>query len=237
MPSASPRSREPRSIRRGDPAVRSAAPRRRTAGAGRRTTSKRVPGTTSSSPAPATTTSRAATGTTCWSGAPATTSCRDRPGTITSRRARAWARTTSAAERGAITSTRATAPVETISSAVPTGTSAAPTPRTRSPPADPLRRARSSDRARACALLPIAFVPLEGELHETIDQLRIRNARDLPELRIHRDGGELGDRVDLVQEQLSAAAAFRLAAAEEEVHARHAGAVDRAERLDRHPLH
>src|SRR5438067_1050476 len=68
-------------------------------------------------------------------------------------------------------------------------------------------------------------MPLEGQLDEPVDQLRVRDPGRFPQLRIHRDRREPGDRVDLVQHDI--------VALEEEVHARHPRATDRAERLDR----
>src|SRR5579885_973307 len=56
-----------------------------------------------------------------------------------------------------------------------------------------------SAQARSAAGQPIGGlrVPLEGELNEPIDELRIRQAGVLPQLRIHAGGCESGDRVDL----------------------------------------
>src|SRR5581483_11091089 len=59
-------------------------------------------------------------------------------------------------------------------------------------------------------------MPFEGEADELVDQLPVRKARCLPQLRVHRDRREPGDRVELVDQE--ATASFLV----EEVHARHA---------------
>src|SRR5207302_9471969 len=64
---------------------------------------------------------------------------------------------------------------------------------------------------------------LERHLDQPVDQLRVGDARGFPQLGIHRDRREPWDRLDLVQTDLLTS--------EEEVHPRHPGAPDRAERV------
>ena len=59
-----------------------------------------------------------------------------------------------------------------------------------------VRRRSRSERARAQPLL--VGVALERERDQPIDQRRIGHAARLPHLRVHADGGEAGDGVDLV---------------------------------------
>src|SRR5688572_11672331 len=72
-----------------------------------------------------------------------------------------------------------------------------------------------SDDARAQPLL--LGMALERQRNQAIEQGRIGKAAGFPHLRIHRDSGEAGNGVHLVDEEPSAAAV------EEEVHAGHAG--------------
>src|SRR5258706_13020271 len=66
---------------------------------------------------------------------------------------------------------------------------------------------------------------LERELDEAVDEARVVEPRGLPHLRVAARAREPGDGVDLVH--VDAVVAF-----EEEIDARHAGGVDRAEGLD-----
>ena len=68
-----------------------------------------------------------------------------------------------------------------------------------------------------------AVVALEGEAHQLVDELGVGEAAGLPQLRVHRDRGEAGDGVDLVDQH---AAPVGLV---EEVDAGHAVAPQRRE--------
>src|SRR5437660_4325372 len=69
---------------------------------------------------------------------------------------------------------------------------------------------------RSSPAIPVA---LEGEVDEAVDERDVVEARRLPHARVAAGRGEAGDGVDLVQEQTAVVL-------EEEVDARHAGAVD-----------
>src|SRR5215203_1933934 len=62
-------------------------------------------------------------------------------------------------------------------------------------------------------------MPFQGQLHEAVEELFVREAAGGPELRVDARGGEAGDGVDLVQQQPVRAAL------QEEVDARHARSV------------
>src|SRR5688500_678886 len=82
--------------------------------------------------------------------------------------------------------------------------------------------------SNARAQLLLLAMALDGELEKSIDQIGIGEAARFPHLRIHADGGEAGQRVHLVDEQLAGRARHQ------EVDAREPGAVDGAEGLDGH---
>src|SRR5580704_11664873 len=46
----------------------------------------------------------------------------------------------------------------------------------------------------------------EGQLDEAVDQLRVRKPRGFPQLRVHADGGEARNGVELIYENLVGAA-------------------------------
>src|ERR1700678_2934504 len=69
-------------------------------------------------------------------------------------------------------------------------------------------------------------VEIERKLDQFVEQLRIRKSRRFPELRIHADGRETWNGVELVDED------FVGAALEEKVAPRHPGSVNRPERTD-----
>src|SRR5437867_13204784 len=79
------------------------------------------------------------------------------------------------------------------------------------PPVPPRRWRRLLPR-------PLFPVALERELDQTLEQLAVAEPGGLPHARVPARGGEPGDRVDLVHQNA--------VAVQEEVHARHAGAVD-----------
>src|SRR5438132_2138929 len=69
---------------------------------------------------------------------------------------------------------------------------------------------------------------LDSEVDKPLDQFRIRQSRGLPQLWVHADAGEAGDRVQLVHQEAAAGALH------EEIHARHSRRVDRLEGAQRH---
>jgi serine/threonine-protein kinase len=69
-----------------------------------------------------------------------------------------------------------------------------------------------------------ALVPVERELHQAVDEIRVRHPRGLEQLRVDARRGEAGDRVQLVDEHLAVGA-------DEEVDPRHAFALAGDERL------
>src|SRR5712691_6318167 len=70
---------------------------------------------------------------------------------------------------------------------------------------------------------------LEPQLDQPLDQARVLDLCRLPQLRVHRDRGEAGDGVDLVDEEAVGAAL------EEEIDACEARGADRPERRDGQP--
>src|SRR5688500_13489665 len=72
--------------------------------------------------------------------------------------------------------------------------------------------------------LLLGGMALERQLDETVDQRRVAHPAGLPQLRIHADGGEAGQRVHFVQVEAA------VVAAEQEVDAGEAGPVDGEER-------
>src|SRR5512133_3251073 len=66
---------------------------------------------------------------------------------------------------------------------------------------------------------------LQRQLDQPIDKLPIWKPAGLPQLGVHADIGKPGDRIDLVHQRPAAPAL------DEEVHPRHAGAIDCLERL------
>src|SRR5690349_728053 len=85
----------------------------------------------------------------------------------------------------------------------------------------------SSSSRHAGAELLLFGVPGERQLDEAIEQRAVAEAGGLPQLRVHADGRESGDRVHLVDVYRS------IAPRHEEVDPGHARAVDRLERFDR----
>src|SRR5512134_1089408 len=79
--------------------------------------------------------------------------------------------------------------------------------------------------AMTIVTLRLLEVPLQGEVDETLHELRIGQPGGLPHACVAARRGEARDRVDLVHQDA--------AALQEEVHPRHAGAVDGAERRHR----
>ena len=73
-------------------------------------------------------------------------------------------------------------------------------------------------------------MPLQGELDEPVDELRVGDARVFEQLRVDARRGEAGDRVQLVQEHLALVA-------DEEIDARHALALAGDEGTDGQLLH
>src|SRR5262249_55611398 len=61
---------------------------------------------------------------------------------------------------------------------------------------------------------------LEGQLDQTVDELRVRKAGSLPEFGVHADRGETGNGVEFVDVD------FSVLAIEEKVATSHSGAVD-----------
>ena len=76
------------------------------------------------------------------------------------------------------------------------------------------KRIRESPCVAVLFLLGMAF---KAELNQAIDEFRVRYARSRPQFRIHADGGEARQRVDLVDVHLP------VARVHEEVDARQAG--------------
>src|SRR5262249_34425843 len=64
------------------------------------------------------------------------------------------------------------------------------------------------------------------KVYQFVNQLAKRNPARFPEFRIHADGREARNRIYFVQKEFSALFL------EEEIHARHAGKFERAERAD-----
>lgn len=85
----------------------------------------------------------------------------------------------------------------------------------------------------AAGVATTAPVALDGQADELVDQGRVRQAAGDPELRVHRDRREAGDRVDLVAQEAAAARPVLV----EEVHAGHPVAPEQAEDLDGQALH
>ena len=85
----------------------------------------------------------------------------------------------------------------------------------------------------AAGVATTAPVALDGQADELVDQGRVRQAAGDPELGVHRDRREAGDRVDLVAQEASTAGPVLV----EEVHAGHPVAPEQAEDLDGQALH
>src|SRR5580700_4673496 len=85
------------------------------------------------------------------------------------------------------------------------------------------RSRRQLDRVLRALLLAMFS---HRELDQAIDQFSVRNSRSFPQFRIHADGSEAGDGVDLVEVD-APAGLFQ-----KEIDARHAPAFQATERTD-----
>src|SRR5260370_41603403 len=65
------------------------------------------------------------------------------------------------------------------------------------------------------------FVKFEGEFDEAVDALRVGQTGRFPQLGVHADGSEAGNRVEFVDGD------FSIRTVEEEIAARHASSLDR----------
>ena len=99
------------------------------------------------------------------------------------------------------------------------------------------RNAYQSAVALAACPLGAALVPRECEVDQTVEQLRVADARLVPQAGIHGDRGEAGDRVHLIGEKAPTGRPVGALLLEEEVDTRHRLAPARLERPDREGPH
>src|SRR5580704_11900463 len=85
------------------------------------------------------------------------------------------------------------------------------------------RAARSRGQLDGVFRASLFAVKLERQLDQAINQLRVWQARGFPQLWIHADGREAGNRIEFVDEYLP------VATLEKEIAPRHPGPVNRAE--------